>query len=131
VAYSSLLFVKLHGMLSRMFRDTLSSSSAVGREEKWETGSVFQGRSAAVNSSLCGGDQDPSLNDRRVLDRGFELPDQSVAVIDVKASFDCEHLANSSARARPILHLVSPISSLPWQSTFSTQAFWIAVCPIW
>src|SRR5271155_3201980 len=86
------VFVKFHDMVSKMFRDILSNSGAVGREGKWETRSVFQGGSAAVFSSLCGRDRDPSRNDGRALDRGLELPDQGVAVIDLEASFDFEDL---------------------------------------
>jgi hypothetical protein len=85
------MFVKFHDLLCRRFRGILSSSSAVGREGKCQTRSVFQGGST-VFSSLRGGDRNSSMNDGRALDPGFEFPDQSVAVIDLKALFDFEDL---------------------------------------
>jgi hypothetical protein len=52
VAHSSLLFVKFHDMLSKMFRDMLSNSAAVGREGKWETRRVFHGSNPAYIKPL-------------------------------------------------------------------------------
>ena len=100
VPHSSPVFVKFHDMLSKMFRDILSNSAAVGREGKWETRSVFQGGGSAVFSSLRGSDRDPSRDDGGATDRRFQLPDQSVAVIDLEALVDFKDLDHSPARAR-------------------------------